>query len=245
MRHRTIRRFVTPFVLAGVASALLNAQSGRQDAADAERLIKALEIQPGTILGEIGAGSGRLTLAMAKAVGREGRVFSNEVNKNHLAGIARAAEAADLKNVTTVEGQETDTNFADQCCDAIFMRDVYHHLRNPGAMNASVFRSLKPGGRFAIQDFGPPPGAESASPEGRSADGHHGVTTATLERELKAAGFEILSSTELQSRQFLIVARRPAADGTEVRHGFSAEASLWSHVVVQQRVALFTAPSVP
>ena len=42
------------------------------------------------------------------------------------------------------------------------MRNVYHHFGDPGAMNASLFKSLKPGGSLAVQDFGPPPGAESA-----------------------------------------------------------------------------------
>jgi predicted methyltransferase len=89
------------------------------------------------------------------------------------------------------------------------MRDVYHHFADPATMNASIFRSLRPGGRLAVIDFEPPPGGEGANPATRSTNGHHGITPPTLERELKAAGFEILSSTALNSRLFMVVARRP------------------------------------
>ena len=97
------------------------------------------------------------------------------------------------------------------------MRNVYHHFGDPGAMNASLFKSLKPGGSLAVQDFGPPPGAESATPSGRSQDGHHGVTPATVERELKAAGFDILSSSEWPLRAFMVVARRPVVECPQQR----------------------------
>jgi ubiquinone/menaquinone biosynthesis C-methylase UbiE len=48
-----------------------------------------------------------------------------------------------------VEGGLAQTNLPDECCDAVFMRHVYHHFGDPPAMNASLFRSLKPGGRLA------------------------------------------------------------------------------------------------
>jgi predicted methyltransferase len=209
MNHNPTRRVVTPLILSVLASTFLSAQNAEQNAADAERVIKALEIRAGSVVAEIGAGDGTLTLAVAKAVGATGRVFSNEFNKERLAGIARAAATAGLGNVATIDGRETDTNLPDQCCDAIFMRNVYHHFGDPAAMNASLFKSLKPGGSLAVQDFGPPPGAESAAPSGRSQDGQHGVTPTTVERELKAAGFDIVSSSAWPFRAFMVVARRP------------------------------------
>jgi ubiquinone/menaquinone biosynthesis C-methylase UbiE len=210
MTMRLRRRFITPFVLLALAVAGSSAQDAQQNAADAQRVIAALELHAGSIVGEIGAGDGALTVAIARAVGPSGRVFSNEINTQKLAGIAKAAAAAGLTNVTTIAGGDARTNFEDRCCDAIFMRDVYHHFTDPSAMNASIIASLKPGGRLAVVDFGPPPGGESDTPAGRSADGHHGITRPTLERELTAAGFEILSSTDYGFRGMLVVAKRPA-----------------------------------
>ena len=212
MHHTVARRFVPAFVIAAFTTCGLVAQSAQQNAADAERLIQALEIRTGSSVGEIGAGDGELTLAIARAVGETGRVYSNELNKSRLTGIGTLVETAGLHNVTLIEGRDAETNFPEQCCDAIFMRNVYHHFGDPGAMNASLFTSLKPGGSLAVLDFGPPPGAESATPSGRSQDGHHGVTPATVERELKAAGFNILSSSEWPLRAFMVVARRPVVE---------------------------------
>ena len=212
MTSRMIRRLVTPFVLAAaVASAPAAAQNAAQFTADAERVIKALDLRPGTIVAELGAGYGALTVLIAKAVGDTGRVFSNEVNGDRVQQISRVVENAGLKNVTVVTGQAKDANLPEQCCDAVFMRDVYHHFADPVAMNASIMKALKPGGKLAVLDFGPPPGAESPRPEDRDEDGHHGITPATLERELKAAGFEILSTEQYGLRSSLTVARRPLA----------------------------------
>ena len=203
------RRFVTAFVLATLAAASgLRAQSAADNAADAERLIKALEIHAGSFVGEIGAGDGALSLAIARAVGDTGRVYSNELNKDRLKGIGAAAEKANVTNVTPIEGREAETNFPDACCDAIFMRNVYHHFGDPAAMNASLLKSLKPGGRLAILDFTPPPGKDTAPPGKRGEDGQHGVTPPTVEQELKAVGFEIVSSG-LSNRTVFVVARRP------------------------------------
>jgi tRNA A58 N-methylase Trm61 len=212
MPHAAASRLVTGFVAVFLASTLLSAQNPQQAAADAERLVQALGLQAGAVVAEVGAGNGGLTVAVARAVGRDGRVFSNEINPARLAEIRKAAAGAALENVTVVNGGPTETNFPESCCNAIFMRDAYHHFSEPAAMNASLLRALKPGGRLAILDFGPPPDAESASPAGRASDGHHGITPATLERELKAAGFEIVSASSYGFRNFIVVARKPASE---------------------------------
>jgi ubiquinone/menaquinone biosynthesis C-methylase UbiE len=206
---RTLRKlFVTTLAIVAVAS-YLRAQGAAENAADAAWFAQVLEIGEGAVVGEIGAGSGELTIAMARAVGPSGKVYSNELNKERFAALAGVAAKAGVTNVTPVEGRELETNFPAECCDAIFMRNVYHHFNDPAAMNASLFKSLKPGGRVAVIDF-TPPGEEAASPKGRSADNFHGVKAPTVEQELKDAGFEIVSS-DGTGRAVKVVARKPAA----------------------------------
>jgi predicted methyltransferase len=207
------RCFVTLFVLVPLSPAAARAQNAEAIAGDAARLVQALNIRAGSVVAELGAGDGALTVAIARIVGDQGRVYSTELIKPSLEKIRAAAAAADLKNVTVVEGTPARTNLPEQCCDAIFMRDVYHHFSQPQAMNASVLASLKPGGSLAVLDFGPPPGTESLDPAARGIDGQHGITPATLENELKNAGFELVSTTPFGFRGFLIVARRPAGTG--------------------------------
>ncbi len=183
------------------------AQSAAENSADAAWLTQALEIHAGSVVAEIGAGGGELTIALAKVAGPSGKVFSNDLNKDSVKAIGERVKQAGLDNVVTVEGRPVETHLPEQCCDAIFMRSVYHHFEDPSAMNASLLTSLRPGGRLAVQDFTPE--GEENPPGHRGENHHHGVTAATVARELQAAGFDIVSSAT-DGQRVRVVARRPA-----------------------------------
>jgi predicted methyltransferase len=156
---------------------------------DAQRLIAEMAVAPGMTVGEIGAGSGELTVLMAQHVGPAGKVLSTEISDQRLAEIRKAVDAASLRNVEVLQAAAESTNLAAGCCDAIFMRNVYHHFANPSAINRSLFAALKPGGRVAVIDFQPGNGKEADTPAGRGSDGTHGVFGETVAKELEAAGF--------------------------------------------------------
>jgi len=50
---------------------------------------------------------------------------------------------------------EDETHLAVNCCNAVFMRRVYHHLSDAAAINQSLYAALKPGGTLAVIDFEP------------------------------------------------------------------------------------------
>ena len=70
-----------------------------------------------------------------------------------------------MANVTVVEGDATDTRLPEGCCDAVFMRDVFHHLTDAAAINASIARALRPGGVFVVIDFLPGNEGHGITPE--------------------------------------------------------------------------------
>ncbi|MEX2272651.1 MAG: methyltransferase domain-containing protein [Vicinamibacterales bacterium] len=198
-------------VAAAVAPASVDLLA-QNNARDLQRLIKALEVEPGMTVGEIGAGSGELTVLMAGHVGAAGKVLSTELNEARLADIRKAVAAASRQNVTVLEAGVETTNLPAACCDAIFMRNVYHHFSNPAAINRSLLAALEPGGRIAVIDFAPRGGADAATPAERSDDPTHGVRPETVARELEAAGFVRVSVDEPGSSQdgFMVVMRKPA-----------------------------------
>lgn len=193
------------------ASAGIDAQrqDDAADAADVARLVEVLRVDKSSTVADIGAGSGELTVLMAQVVGTNGRLYSTDINPERLEEIRQAVEKAGLQNVTVVEGGSARTNLPDECCDAIFMRHVYHHLGDPPGMNASLLRSLKPGGRVAVVDFAPDTGR--SNPAGRRDSGKaHGVMPATVIEELSEAGFDNARVLAWPSSgYFLVVGEKP------------------------------------
>jgi ubiquinone/menaquinone biosynthesis C-methylase UbiE len=187
----------------------LAAQSEQEQERATARMIAALELHEGSVVAEMGAGSGRRTIDIAKHVGATGRVYTTELGDDRLRSLRNAIEKAGAKNVTVLAANATSTNFEEGCCDALFMEHVYHHFEDPAAMNASIFRTVKPGGLVAIVDFMPDSGKESADPKDRDTDGHHGVAAATVQAELERAGFEKVKLDAFSKNGYLVVMRKP------------------------------------
>jgi predicted methyltransferase len=77
-------------------------------------------------------------------------------------------------------------------------------------MNASLRQSLKPGGLLAVIDF-EPDSAESPDPSKRDTGDQHGVTSATVVRELRQAGLEVVAVEDgTRPGRFMVVVRRPS-----------------------------------
>lgn len=202
--------------LAPLVAILVVAASGgtanAQDefASDAARLVTALKLHAGQTVADIGAGGGQLTVALAREVGPSGRVYATELDTNRFRDIRQATDSAGLQNVSVIEAHATRTNLPERCCDALVLRRVYHHLGDPHLMNASMRESLKPGGLLAVIDFDPD-SAESADPSNRDTGNQHGVTSATVVRELGQAGFEVVDVEEgSRAGRYMVVVRRPS-----------------------------------
>jgi ubiquinone/menaquinone biosynthesis C-methylase UbiE len=154
------------------------------------RLAALMEWKPGTIAADIGAGDGSYAWAAAERVRATGKVFVTEIDAKKLVELRSEAAKRKLENVIVVESKEADTNLPAGCCDAIFLRRVYHHLSKPAEFAASLLRSLKAGGRLAIIDFPPRPGLEPVEgvPSNR---GGHGIPQKMVIEELSEAGLQV------------------------------------------------------
>ena len=139
---------------------------------------------------EIGAGDGELTLAIAERVGATGRVYATEIETEKQDAIRVAAREAGLANVEVLPAQLTSTGLPAGCCEAIFMRHVYHHLSDPAAVDRDLLRALRPGGVLVIVDFPPTWYLRPFTPEDVGAErSRHGIEPGDALRELLAAGF--------------------------------------------------------
>jgi ubiquinone/menaquinone biosynthesis C-methylase UbiE len=174
MIARRLKAHVLAAAGLSVASALVAGQDNRLKS-DAARVIEVLGLSPGSVVGDIGAGDGGLSLILAPHVGPSGRVYATDLSRDRLDEIRQAALVEGLTNLSSVEGHETRTNLADACCDGLVVRFVYHHFPDPPAMNSSMRDALRPGGHLVVIDFSPR-GDESKAPAGRTTGAQHGVT---------------------------------------------------------------------
>lgn len=174
-----------------------------------ERIFAAIGVHEGVTVCEIGAGDGELSIEAARAVGAKGHVYTSELGDERLKALRANVADSGVPHITVVAGDPVKTKFPDAGCDAIFMRNVYHHFADPAVINASIAASLKPGGRVAVVDF-TPPDAEAPRAADRSKDGMHGVSPESVTRELAAAGLETVSSELGDRHWFMVVVARPA-----------------------------------
>ncbi len=145
-RRAALLLLATLFVLPHSGSAQGYGPTSQEEA----KLVSILSLSPGRIVGEIGAGDGRLTIRSAKAVGPGGEVFATELGETKLETLKRNLAAAGIKNVEVIEARINGTGLPASCCDAIFMRDVYHHLTAPSEVLADILKALRPEGRLLI-----------------------------------------------------------------------------------------------
>jgi len=177
-------------VLACVATAIFAARVRANAADEIKRLAALMEWKPGTIAADIGAGDGIYTFAAVEQVGAAGKVYATEIDAKKLEELRAEVAKRKLQNVIVVESKEADTGLSTACCDAIFLRRVYHHLTKPAEFDANLVRSLKPGGRLAIIDF---PARSGLDPlEGVPSNrGGHGIPQKIVIEELTAAGLQM------------------------------------------------------
>jgi ubiquinone/menaquinone biosynthesis C-methylase UbiE len=156
-------------------------------------------------MADIGAGSGALAIEMASLVGSSGQVFATELDSKKREAIERRARRVPGRNVRTVVAPQTETGLPESCCDAIYMRAVFHHVADGPTFAANVVRALRPGGRIGVIDFAP------GTLWFHGAD--HGVQPASVVTAFQAAGLKVREQiNDWGGGMFLIVFERNASD---------------------------------
>jgi ubiquinone/menaquinone biosynthesis C-methylase UbiE len=178
---------------------------------EVERLAAWLEVRPGAHVADVGAGDGTFAVALARRVGPAGQVYATELDEERLADMRQAITAAGLSNVTVIKGAVSGTNLPDACCEALFSRVVYHHLTDPAAINADIFRALRPGGRLVIIDFEPGGIMDWIGRPGTAArHGGHGTPKEAVVQEVAGAGFQVMRGPESwRGRTYAVLFKRP------------------------------------
>ena len=125
----------------------------REKEEHSSKLLKMLELKPGMVVADVGAGSGYHTFRRARQVGPAGKVYAVDIQKEMLDIIRRRSKQDRVSNVEPVQGTETDPKLPANAVDLILLVDVYHELSHPYEMTEGMVKSLKPGGRLVFVEF--------------------------------------------------------------------------------------------
>lgn len=163
-----------------------------------DKVMDAIGVKTGMVIGEVGAGRGRYTVHLAARVGPSGKVYANDIDAGGLARIRERCSKDGLANVETILGRTDDPLFPAGKLDMIFMVLTYHHLSRPVEMLKAMVPSLKPDATVVVIDPDPVKdhdrGPESTSKE-------------EIERDAAAAGYELVRVETFLSRDNIFILR--------------------------------------
>lgn len=119
-------------------------------------LIDMVQLTSGARVLELAAGSGGLTLHLARTVGPNGKILATDSGPNMVKLAARNALAAGLSNVRVrvMDGEAPDVAWASM--DAVVCRQAFMFFADPGGTLERIFRVLRPGGRVGLTVFSVP-----------------------------------------------------------------------------------------
>ena len=137
----------------GFAGADWLERSSREEEERLTLLVRSLDLKPGDVVADIGAGSGVISLRMAELLLPDGKVMAVDVQKEMLERLKQNCEKFGISNVEPVKGTQKTTGLKDNSVDLAIMVDVYHEFEYPYEMLADISRSMKPGGRVVFVEY--------------------------------------------------------------------------------------------
>lgn len=153
--HHTKTRYAILIALCLILCCSCYSYKYRDQWQQADRVIRDLDLKPGTRVADIGSGDGYFTLPIARAVGEQGRVFAVDVDAEALDELKKQAEAQRLTNVTTVVSEAADTRLPPESVDVVFICDVLHEVPEADRLPLvrDAVRALRPGGYLYLIDW--------------------------------------------------------------------------------------------
>ena len=115
-------------------------------------LLKNLNVQPGMMIADIGAGSGYHSSLLSKMVGN-GKVYAVDVGLEMIAFLKDRIKAEKTKNVLPVLSTEQTVRLPANSIDLMLLVDVYHEFSYPYEMGVAMLEALKPGGKLVLVEF--------------------------------------------------------------------------------------------
>ena len=168
-------------------------------------ILQALTLTQGSVVIDLGCGSGYFALKLSPMVGISGRVLAVDLRRLSLFVLGIRATLRRDSNIVLIHAVPDNPHLKAGMADAALVANTYHELANPEAILNYVFLAVHPGGRLVVVDRGP----RNASRES------HELPLDVAAKEIRQTGFDIVSQQDRFADGpggepwWLIIDRRP------------------------------------
>ena len=118
-----------------------------------QEVLAALDLKPGEVIADIGAGSGYFTFRMARHVSERGKVYAVDVSPDMILHINRAIRDLRVTNVISILADPDDPLLPVTSVNRLFFSDSWHHIENQTKYLSLMKKLLKPNGEVVMIDF--------------------------------------------------------------------------------------------
>lgn len=116
-------------------------------------LIQKLNLKPGMVVGDIGAGTGHIAQMMAEKIGPNGVVWAVDIQPQMIKMLQKKAESLPKGRLQIRQSGEKNLNLPDRILDVAIMLDVYHELEYPRETLQSLMKAVKKGGKIVFVEY--------------------------------------------------------------------------------------------
>ena len=173
-------------------------RANREQEEHPAEVLAALDLHPGEVVADVGAGSGYFTFRMAPKVGSTGKVLAVEIQQAMLDTLRARAAALKSTNVEVVQGTETDPHLPARSVDLVLFVDVYHELAYPFEVMTRIREALKPAGRVVFVEY------RKEDPAVQIKEVHK-MSVKQLEKEMNAVGLVRVRIVETLPLQHIVI----------------------------------------
>lgn len=138
--------------VANIISSEFSDEADRERVGEAAEVMDLMQIDPGDVVADIGAGNGYYTMKLAARVEASGRVFAEDIMPDTTARLKKRVASARLDNVVVVLGTPDNPGLPARSLDHALLVHMYHEIENPYALLWHLRTSLKPGATVGIID---------------------------------------------------------------------------------------------
>ncbi len=118
-----------------------------------DQLIDVLNVKPGMIVGDIGAGTGRLSMLMLDRIKPTGQMWAVDVQAEMVGRLKEIAQKYPKHQFEVKQATALTPNLPSASLDMAIMVDVYHELEFPREFLEALLLSVKPGGAIVFVEY--------------------------------------------------------------------------------------------